>query len=66
MNKKTNSEAEHYQITVERFDEWARTYGEDRIASWFRYYQAYALNNFNLLVTFKSYGTGRSKKAFSF
>jgi ubiquinone/menaquinone biosynthesis C-methylase UbiE len=40
---------EHNRRIINRFDAWSSTYGADRIASWFSYYQAYALNSFNIL-----------------
>ena len=39
---------EHAQKAATRFDTWAATYGEDRIAPWFRFYQELAMSKFNL------------------
>ena len=39
---------EHAQKAAARFDGWAATYGEDRLAPWFRFYQAFAISRLNL------------------
>ena len=38
----------HSQQAAERFDQWATTYGDDRISSWFSHYQDLALNRLPL------------------
>jgi len=39
---------EHTRKAAARFDAWADTYGQDRIAGWFTFYQAFALERLNL------------------
>jgi ubiquinone/menaquinone biosynthesis C-methylase UbiE len=38
----------HSEKAAARFDDWSATYGEDRISSWFRFYQTLAISNLNL------------------
>jgi len=38
----------HAQGAAARFDDWAKTYGEDRISTWFRFFQAFALSRLNI------------------
>jgi len=38
----------HDRDAADRFDRWAATYGEDRIASWFAFYQDLALSKLRL------------------
>ena len=39
---------EHAQDAAARFDHWARTYGDDRISPWFRFFQKFALSKLNI------------------
>jgi len=34
----------HAQDAAARFDNWATTYGDDRLSSWFRFFQAFAIS----------------------
>ncbi len=38
----------HDRQAMSRFDEWAQTYGDDRIAGWFTFYQTLALSKLKL------------------
>jgi len=38
----------HSEQAIARFDDWSRTYGEDRISSWFRFYQSLAISKLDL------------------
>ncbi len=42
-----NKPDKHLQRAAERFDEWAETYGEDRISGWFQHYQQTGLGRFD-------------------
>ncbi len=39
---------EHAQKAAARFDAWAATYGEDRLAPWFNFYQTLGISKLNL------------------
>jgi ubiquinone/menaquinone biosynthesis C-methylase UbiE len=38
----------HSERAAARFDDWSKTYGEDRISSWFRFYQTLAISKLDL------------------
>ena len=38
----------HDQLAADRFDDWSKTYGEDRISSWFRFYQSLAMSKLEI------------------
>jgi ubiquinone/menaquinone biosynthesis C-methylase UbiE len=38
----------HNQKAIARFDRWAKTYGEDRISSWLKFYQSVAMSRLNI------------------
>ncbi len=40
---------QHAQQAAARFDDWAETYGKDRISPWFRHYQALAMERLPLM-----------------
>lgn len=46
--QKTDIDSDHARKAAARFDDWATTYGEDRISPWFRYYQTLALSKLDL------------------
>lgn len=50
----------HSEQAATRFDQWADTYGEDRISSWFSFYQSMAMSKLNLAeeVGFLEVGCG--------
>jgi SAM-dependent methyltransferase len=45
MSNATPSEA-HAKQAADRFDDWAESYGDDRISGWFQHYQQAALDKF--------------------
>lgn len=38
----------HTRGAVARFNDWAKTYGEDRISAWFRFYQSLAMKKLRI------------------
>jgi ubiquinone/menaquinone biosynthesis C-methylase UbiE len=38
----------HTEQAVARFNDWSKTYGDDRISSWLKYHQSLALSKLNL------------------
>jgi len=38
----------HTQQAIARFNDWSKTYGEDRISSWFKFYQSWAMSRLNI------------------
>lgn len=48
MIKQIRRRKSNAELAAERFDCWAPTYGEDRISSWFRFYQSLALSKLDI------------------
>ena len=62
-NTDSMKKSSHAQLAAARFDDWAETYGEDRISAWFSHYQSRAIASMGLTgqMSFLDVGCGVGK-----
>lgn len=62
-NTDSMKKSSHAQLAAARFDDWAETYGEDRISAWFSHYQSRSIASMGLTgeMSFLDVGCGVGK-----